>query len=300
MKPPIFITGMPRSGTTWLGKIFLSSGEFNEKSEPFNPVVKNWHYKVTGWYDYIENRSASLERALGLRTDLKWFWTEINYNSANGLRYALGNVKLMLFSKRILLKDPIGFFNADFFYRNYEMLPVIIIKHPASIVCSAQRVGWKFRMSHLVENKKLMQGLESLGLDLDRWKTNYQKYDSDVEEICEIWNFFIHIIEMWAEVYKNWGFIKLEDLIMDPINMTENLFLKTGLEFTDRTLAYLNETMNNNVVISENDRRAHIRNRNSKFDINSWKNRLSSSEIDAIRKTTFDFGKNLYPEFYQV
>jgi LPS sulfotransferase NodH len=64
VRRPILVTGMPRSGTTWVGRMLTASGCVGYINEPFNLAVSPGTFRipVDYWYVYIspENEARFL------------------------------------------------------------------------------------------------------------------------------------------------------------------------------------------------------------------------------------------------
>jgi hypothetical protein len=134
--PPILVTGMYRSGTTWVGAMLAPAGLWH-LHEPFNPNRGLWR-------DELAYARAAVPRpdidalVLGLlrgrhRTVLRlphagrWFTP----------------LRLLPFEPaRVLLKDPSAALLAEYLVRRHGMRALVLYRHPAAIVHSFLRLGW--------------------------------------------------------------------------------------------------------------------------------------------------------------
>ena len=122
-KSGIFITGAPRSGTTWAGKVFASVPHTLYVHEPFNPYspcpyspmrVPSFFYRLDEkqnrrelnyMQDLLDIRFRRCSLKLADLKDPKTVLSRMNY-CARGL---LGMAK----AGRVVIKDPIAILSAD-------------------------------------------------------------------------------------------------------------------------------------------------------------------------------------------
>jgi len=151
-----FVTGFPRSGTTFIGEALSKSWKVSYIHEPFSSVGiqgVDWgnleldpHYLMPK----DEKAASSINDVLKLR-----FRQPNNINPTepilrrclkliSGSRgpFYLVLAKLNRFSDHLLIKDPVGNKFAPHFQRNCGFGVVVVVKHPVSNWASYQRVGW--------------------------------------------------------------------------------------------------------------------------------------------------------------
>jgi hypothetical protein len=144
---PILVTGAPRSGTTWVGRMLASHARVAYVAEPFNPDqlagVPADHF-----FHHVTDRDAGrfvayLERLLRFRAvplphRRRGLWhraTRAAVRALRLLRYRLG-------AYRPLMKDPIAFFSAEWLARTFGMDVVVLVRHPAALAGSLKRLDW--------------------------------------------------------------------------------------------------------------------------------------------------------------
>ncbi|MFQ6610091.1 MAG: sulfotransferase domain-containing protein, partial [Fidelibacterota bacterium] len=97
--------------------------------------------------------------------------------------------------------------------------------------------------------------------------------------------------------YKNWLFIRHEDLSREPIEEFRKLFLFTGLKFDDDIQNKIYK-MTEGTVQSEVPRNANTMyiNINSRQNIYNWKKRLNSDQIAYIKSNLEPWWRPFYSD----
>jgi hypothetical protein len=141
MKPsrsrePILVTGVPRSGTTWLAR-WLAEGERMALPgrEPMNPRGNSYALggTVSGWA-----RLTAPTPAQRLRLRLA-------YRGLNPLvysRYGHRQAGAALPGRRLVIKDPFALLSIPGLVEVTGALPVLVYRHPGAVLASYRRMGW--------------------------------------------------------------------------------------------------------------------------------------------------------------
>lgn len=132
----ILVTGMPRSGTTWLARILATAeGSALTGREPMNPRGRQWALAGTldGWTRLTapSNRQVSaLRRAYrGLSPSV--------YS-----RYGLRQWRAPLPWTRLVVKDPFAMLSTPTIREQTGARPVLIHRHPGAMLVSYRRMHW--------------------------------------------------------------------------------------------------------------------------------------------------------------
>jgi len=134
--PPILVTGMYRSGTTWIGAMLAATGLW-PLHEPFNPNQGLWPDELA----YAAGAEA--------RPDIDALVAELlrgRHRRVVRLPHAdrwfspLG--VLPIAPRRVLLKDPSAALLSEYLVRRHGMLALVVYRHPAAVVGSFVRLGW--------------------------------------------------------------------------------------------------------------------------------------------------------------
>jgi hypothetical protein len=134
---PILVTGMPRSGTTWLARLFATApGTALTGREPMNPRGRQYALAGTlhGWAE-LTTLSRRQERALGLayRGRTPWVFS----------RYGRRQWAAPLPWTRVVVKDPYAMLSAPVITRVTAATVVLLYRHPGAALASYRRVGWE-------------------------------------------------------------------------------------------------------------------------------------------------------------
>jgi hypothetical protein len=133
---PILVTGVPRSGTTWLARqLALAPGTALAGREPMNPRGSQYALggTLTGWTDL--HRPTRRQR-LALRTA---------YAGLNPLvysRYGTRQWAAPLPTTRLVVKDPFALLSLAAIKAATGATAVVVVRHPGAVLASYRRMGW--------------------------------------------------------------------------------------------------------------------------------------------------------------
>ncbi len=195
--PWVFLTGTPRSGTTFVAEILRSARGAAYVHEPFNPSCSV--EGLTARYPYLdpEGQGVDAERYADIVARIRAlsplrFKTQVWPGDPVYLRVAkriVGGRGAVYYraARRSgirsvgILKDPTAFFLAPFLERRGGMRTVVVVRHPASWTSSFLRTGWSPELELFRTQEPLLERLPSddlrlLESSLDR-----------VEEVAVFW-----------------------------------------------------------------------------------------------------------------
>src|SRR3990167_553624 len=140
-----YITGAHRSGSSWIGKMIASTGDFLVRDEE----IFNWSTEIarspfTGMYTYVCGENEANFESFVKKT------VENRYDLLGGLARVRSLKDLARVAKRKLRSigrgfnghrpqifvEPIGLFSTEWFVETFKARPIIVIRHPASFVSS--------------------------------------------------------------------------------------------------------------------------------------------------------------------
>ncbi|MEQ9299441.1 MAG: sulfotransferase [Cyclobacteriaceae bacterium] len=305
MSQPILVTGIYRSGSTWLGQMLAESEHIKYYGEPFNPInhkvygisLPSPFYQLSGNEDILITK---LKNAIGIDKNLNTFLSRLSLNhgllnnSAKTYRYL--NALFRCSSFIPLIKDPFALFSAEILAEKLNSDVVIIIRHPAAFVHSVKRMNWVFNFSWLLDQRSLMKGILLPFEDEINQRKREGYYSSIIKSACLVWKVFHYVISHYHNRHSNWVYVRHEDLSNDPINQFELIYKLLGLTMTDRVVQAIQRSSNKQNIVEAPAREAFALNRNSKANIKTWKKHLSEAEIEEIRKLTTPISKAWYSE----
>ncbi len=304
LKKQIFITGPPRSGTTWIANVLSSSGNTDYIHEPDNE--KNnflaFLYKINlPRFPYIrENednkeykklfQKALLGNFIKSGTYYNQFLLKINRLNKDRIEAMLNNNK---HQNKILLKTSIelitikdlltinnkkqkiiksvhALLSIPFIMRNFDILPLFIVRHPLSVISSYIKLQIHDANRSIYKNQKIKEDfLLPYQKQINEMKTNLELNALQI-------SIFHHIISKYIKRY-NYNFVKHEDMCLNPLDKFKMLFKKTGIQWS---------------ISTENFIKKHNQSGVSGYDIyrstrklaDNKKLQFSKDEINQIRK----------------
>ena len=136
-RSPVLVTGMPRSGTTWLARLLATApGTALAGREPMNPRGRQYALAGTlpGWAE-LTTLSRRQERALrrAYRGRSPWVFS----------RYGRRQWAAPLPWTRLVMKDPFAMLSAPAVIRTTGATAVLLYRHPGAALASYRRMGWQ-------------------------------------------------------------------------------------------------------------------------------------------------------------
>lgn len=132
----ILVTGMPRSGTTWLARLLaVAPGSALTGREPMNPRERQWALASTleGW-TRLSSPTPRQSRAL-LRA-----YRALSPSVYS--RYGVDQWRAPLPWSRLIVKDPFAMLSLPVIAEVTGARPVLIHRDPGAMLVSYRRVGW--------------------------------------------------------------------------------------------------------------------------------------------------------------
>lgn len=290
---PILVTGMHRSGTTWLGQMLCASGALINVQEPLKPTNRRtiFRSRVDRWYTYIsaENQNEYLpfyRDAIAFRPhplhDIRRIRSPRDSfrMTSRWLGYALGRAQ----RRRLLLKDPFAVFSVEWFARRLACDVVVIVRHPAAVVSSLKRLDYRFGFRDLLEQPLLMNER------LERFRPELEEAVSAPNDVVGQGSLLWRMIYELAYEYRSRNprvhVVRHEDLSMDPLAEYAVLYAWLGLPLTasaKRRIAQFTSDQNPSEVSRAKPAAAPL---DSRRNVSNWIRRLRPDEVARIRETT--------------
>ena len=287
--PPVLVTGSHRSGSTWVGRLLASAEGLHYVQEPFN-IVDHHHWferQPPQQFLYLTDENAAewvrpMERVLELRYPL------VAHVRAKrqvvplrrALRVTVDARRARRRGERALMKDPIALFSVEWLVRRFDMVPVILVRDPVAFVGSLKERGWSFDFRHWMDQPLLMR--DHLGHLEREIAQMIERPAGIVEQGILQWNAFYGFVDELRRRHPEFIVVHYEKLASDPAVEIEQLFGRLGLDFGEAQLSAVE-------ALSTADRResspTDVR-RNSAKALETWRDRLTAEEVDAVREAT--------------
>ena len=260
--PSLLVTGSHRSGTTWIGRVIESSGDFLYIDEPTSlSDIPGSLSSIRYWFQYIQpQHSEEVQALLQLKQQ-----AHTNHKGA-------------------LFKDPLAFFSIGTFIDILHTDVLVSVRHPAAFVSSLKRLGWTHDFHHFLHQESLM---ETYLYPFRNQVTDFARHPKDIiDQGILLWNIIYLNVLKFKQQYPQIYIVRHEDLSLNPLAEFQKIFDYFNIAYTDRTKNYIVSTTNKNNSAEAENNVTHQLYRNSKANIFNFKHRLSREEIRHIRKGT--------------
>ena len=307
MQPAILVTGAPRSGTTFVGKMLCVPRHMAYLDEPFNyetgligvkkPLVylgeetpeDNRYYKqlikdlLNGHGHFHSSSLPGLDEHPLKRAGRQIFHSR----SELGYHFDILNP----FRTRFLIKDPMACLAAGQLHRTLGLKTIVIIRHPASTVASYMRLRWNYKLQDLTNQPELMrQHLEPIleGLDL-----------AGLTQI-QTWAYFWLCLYTVMDAYlnENNGIKKVifQDLSVHPQEEFKKLYDYCDLPWSRAASFQIDRHTNFTNPVDPKVGEAHALKRYSAANVRRWHKLLEPDEIAEIRRITEPLSQKYFPD----
>jgi hypothetical protein len=312
---PIHVAGMARAGTSWVAEMLRAAGGFVHLNEPFNhkhppggsPGILNAPVPVG--YLYVSEANATPYRA-ALADTFRFRYrhrAEIKANRsmfdlAKMAKYSTTFALGALTAKRPLLDDPYASLAAEWIASEFDGQAAVIIRHPAAMVASYQRLGYSAHFRHFLDQPLLMADW------LEPWRAEMEALvttEDRVAQVAVFWRALHHVLAEMAARAPRLHVVRYEDLCSDPEGEFERLFASLGLEFN---AGAREEVVRGTSGSSKNKShawrfsrhgglsRTAFRPMDSKAMIDAWRKSVSSEEATRIRTLTAPVADRFYTD----
>lgn len=153
---PILVTGMPRSGTTWVARLLAEAPRTSLTGrEPMNPRGRQYGLGGTldGWARLTTpsvRQSLALRRAYAGRNP--WVYS----------RYGSHQLAAWLPWVRLVVKDPFAVLSIPAIHQVTGAVAVVVYRHPGAALASYRRLGWAPDVCELAPIVEVLQQSGSL------------------------------------------------------------------------------------------------------------------------------------------
>ena len=306
----VFLTGRGRSGTTWLGQILNTYQNCIYKYEPFLPSksspFQTWKNQLNSDFDLEEMRS--------------WFWTLcgncyyeidnppfISKSFRKQPKYLLYGV-YGLGKKVNKLKYLYEWYGRPQLDRDTAVLikdvnfPIYLLPHLSQIL---QPYLISIIRNPFANIASYLKGIE-LGLfesdrisDIDRLKKSLDTpvgqhlahYSSQLEKMSNAqfealrWRYQVESLVQYTKNYSKSKVVVYENLCLDPVGKTKEIFDFLGWQFTQTTEDFINASTSGNGETSNSSKSYYGVYRDPRKSMTKWQTQLTEaqkSDIESI------------------
>jgi len=311
---PILITGLPRSGTTFVGSVLSRPSHVYNIGEPFLHRIGADHH-----YPYYRTETSKGERYDDLLRYVFQYRKLLQYRikdfelSLNGLRrYVFGSGRTLEYYQgwwttqvlgregRLLAKEPHALMLTLPLVQNLDCKVLVLVRHPGGQVSSKLSLDWtqrRDRAESLLDQPKLIE--DHLGWLPSLLEENER---SPVKDLGLMWRAQYDVLLDYLEEIgdsEHFRIVRHEDVCLNPIEQFSSLYDWADLSWTPKVEETISEltSADNPAERSENaDPHQYRHRRDSSTVVDVWKQRLTSEQIRALRAITEPVASEFYDD----
>ena len=290
---PILVTGINRSGTTWVGQTLARAPRVALIYEPLSPNHRRgvFRHAMPEWFAYVRDDpsgrlAADLRRMLAFRYSYAAELPRIRSprDAARMVRDAARFARWRWEHRRPLVKDPIAVLAAPWLARELDMQVAVTIRHPAAYASSMRRLGWTHDFSGFLRQPGLVDELvPALRGDIEAMA---RRPGDILDQAALLWNVIHTVIDGYRRDHPDWTFVRHEDLSAAPAAGFRDLCGRLGVELTPRVERYVADTTGSANPAEARRGVIHELRRDSGAAARTWHDRLTAEEVARIRSRT--------------
>jgi hypothetical protein len=309
---PVLVTGLPRSGTSWVGKMLQAGGELVYVNEPMNPAHPPGRSpgvldaNVEHYFHYICDRNGgpwlvAFRDTVALRYRLL---AELRrnrrpYDLARAAKYLAAFTRGRYRGQGALIDDPYAVMSVAWLVENVGVRAVVLVRHPVAFVGSWRKLGWSVDPGELLDQPLLLAD----HLEPFREQLRSLRGSSDwLATSCLLWCAAYTVVDSVRRAHPGVILQRHEDLSRDPVQQFRALYDALGLRWTDR----VEERVRGATAGTRADARGFtwsfrsgisrtaFQPMDSRAALESYRSRLRPAEIDRI----LDFTKDVRALYY--
>jgi hypothetical protein len=276
-RPPILVTGVPRSGTTWLARVLATADRVALAGrEPMNPRGKQYAlaHTLNGW-TRLEQTTARQRWALrtAYRGINPWLYS----------RYGRRQWTASLPWTRLVVKDPFAMLSLPAVVSVTGARVVLLYRHPGAVLASYQRMGWQPDVDELLP---IVEQLRTSGSVGDPSWAAPPDLDLSRPPIAMGWFWGVLCATALADLSTLPGSIVVshEEVATGGPAAIARLFGALGLNATRATDLEYGE--HPGPAQGTGPRRLHNFDRSPTEVANAWRDKLGNGELELIEATT--------------
>lgn len=311
----LLVTGLPRSGTSWVGKMLEGRGRLVYVNEPMNPSHPPGRSpgvldaSVEHYFHYICDDNADQWRrafadtlALRYRLGRELATNRHPYDLARAARYASLFAVGRLRRYGALIDDPYALFSAEWLARTFDIPAVVLVRDPVAFVGAWRAHRWTVDTSELLSQPLLMRD----HLEPSRDELTEVAGSSDwLASTAALWRATYRAIDRLVRTDDRLHLVRYEDLVADPVTAFRDLYARVGLAWTESARQRIVAATTTPDQAPAKRFRWSVRDGLSKTAyrpmasagaLDSYRQRLTDEEIRRTRALTADVWESIYAQ----
>jgi hypothetical protein len=275
---PILVTGVPRSGTTWLARLLATAPKASLAGrEPMNPRGRQYAlgHTLPGWV-HLETFDARQKRLI-----------RSAYHGTNPMvysRYGRHQWTAVLPWRRLIMKDPFAMLSLRAVADATQPDIVFLYRHPGAVLTSYRRMGWQPDLEELQPIIQAHPAYSNDG-DLSLQDLPASGETSEAEAMGRFWA-ALHIMALYdITTLPDVVVVSHEELATHGQDAAARLFNRLRLAMTTDTDDELaQETRGSSASSSSSG--LHNFDRSPADAATAWRHKLEPTEVEEIETVT--------------
>ncbi len=270
----IFVTGMQRSGTTWIARALAAATRSRLVHEPFNWRLHGDDGKRFRYYmRYLPRGQADPE------------FTAILREAVNGARQP----QLPWLRDSVVVKDVHASLAVEAVHDELRPLTAIVVRHPC-----ATALSWAHLEYGIGNGFSALLGQEELQRDhLAPFVTHMRKRDDYFFQLGAWWGAVYYTLARLAQGHPDWLWISHEAVCREPVAEFKSLLGSAGLRMAPRGRRFLAAHDH-----GQNEERPYSVDRAAATEPDKWRGRLDADAAKRVIDGASPFGvlERFYPD----
>jgi hypothetical protein len=291
LPPSFLVTGLPRSGTTFVGKVLSASGRVRELFEPFHPMAG-----IRAWpaWPCVESGQPEAERFCEVYGN--FLRRPQRYRAESPITLSRSGMKVLAQKiaghwiqndnnrairaglppeGRWCVKDPHLCLMPGFLQEVLGVPTLVLRRHPGAVLASWKRLGWDPDYTRIFQNPRLRKRLAHL--PLDTWSAG-----SRLERVA---GFFIATRLLEDEAIGGPSaplVVPHEELALTPEIVFRRIFEHLQLPLEKAVEDAIRDMTSGEVTVPNGTEAHHLR-RDSRNLPDAWRDHLDADETERLR-----------------
>jgi Sulfotransferase family len=277
---PIFVAGLPRTGTTWIASVLAATKGTTYFHEPFN--YRNVEESAPFAMRYLRAGDPAPEFDAYCQ---RCFSGRQRHRSVI-CRQPRWRRRLPFSVGRVLIKDVHSLFALDWIDRQFAPRIVVVLRHPMAFADS-----W-FRMAGGKSDEIIDRFLTQPALLEDYlrpFESHIRSMDDFWSRIGAYWAACYYVVLQQQQTHPEWIILRHEDFFEDTAARFRDLCTRLDLPWTTRTEQYLRKSN------ATDSGELYVPQRILSKEKEKWRKALTDEQVEAVTRGAAPFNISAYP-----